>query len=108
MAILAQNDDGDFTAKYWAAYNFYTARSEISHGAKSQFASDHWSELRQAQETITNCLFRAMEVYSLLRFAPPDRRKTLAAFFDQQENKCSHIWKSLDVELAKKDRERGF
>lgn len=108
VAILAQNDDSDFTAKYWAAYNLYKARSEISHGAGSQFASDHWRELQLAQETITNCLFRAMDVYSLLRFAPASRPATLNAFFDQQESRCYPLWKVLDVELGKKDRERGF
>lgn len=108
VAILALKDDGDFTAKYWAAYNFYNARSEIAHGAKSQFAGDHWTELQQAQEMITNCLFRAMEVYSLFRFPAPRWPKTLNAFFDQQENRWTTLSNNLDAELVRKDDERGF
>jgi hypothetical protein len=108
VAILALKDDNDFTVKYWAAYNLYNARSEIAHGAKSQFAGDHWSEIRQAQETITNCLFRAMEIYSLFRFAAPGPPRTLDTFLEQQESHWAAVWKSLDVELAKKDRPRGF
>jgi hypothetical protein len=108
VAILAMKDDDDFTPKYWAAYNFYNARSEIAHGAKSQFVGDHWGELRQAQETITNCLFQAMEVYSLFRFAAPGRPKMLGAFFDQQETRWASLCKRLEAELVKRDHERGF
>jgi hypothetical protein len=96
-AILAQNDDGDFTQKYWAAYALYNARSEITHGSKSQFDEGHWSELRQAQATITNSLYRAMEVYSLIRFGRSHQPPTLQEFFDQQENRWAGLWKNLDV-----------
>ena len=108
VAILGARDGDDLTARYWAAYNFYNARSEIAHGAKSQFVGDHWNELQQAQETITNCLFQAMEVYSLFRFPLPGGPKTLGAFFDQQENRSSALWKILDAELVRKDGARGF
>jgi hypothetical protein len=107
VATLALNDDADFTAKYWAAYELYNARSAIAHGSSSQFSSEHWAALREAQPLITNSLFRAMEVYSRLRFGRPPLR-SLQAFFDEQENLRSSVADALDAELKSKDRKRGF
>src|SRR5260370_16161392 len=91
IAILALDDDADFTAKYWAAYDFYNARSAIAHGASSQSSDEHWVALRQAQPLVTNSIFRAMEVYSLVRFGRPELPRSLDAFFCQQENRRSSL-----------------
>jgi hypothetical protein len=108
VAILALNDDADFAAKYWAAYEFYNARSAIAHGSSSQSSSEHWAALREAQPLITNSIFRAMEVYSLIRFGRPGLPRSLQAFFDQQENRRSSLADTLDAELVAKDKQRGF
>jgi hypothetical protein len=109
VAILAMNDDADFAAKYWTAYEFYNARSAIAHGSSSQSSSEHWVALREAQPLITNSIFRAMEVYSLVKFGRrPSLPRSLQAFFDQQENRRSSLAGVLDIELAAKDRQRGF
>ena len=107
-AILASNDASDFVAKYWAAYEFYNARSTIAHGSSSQSFNEHWAVLREAQPLITNSLFRGMEIYSLIRFGRPELPRSLEAFFDQQENRCSYLTDKLDAELVAKDRQRGF
>lgn len=78
VAILAMDDDSDFEAKYWAAYDFYNARSSISHGAISQSAEEHWAALRDAQRLITNTLFRGIELYGLNRFARTGKGTSLA------------------------------
>ncbi len=108
VAILSTNDNADFAAKYWAAYEFYNARSAIAHGSSSQAASEHWAALREAQPMITNSIFRAMEVYSLIRFGRPGSPRSVRGFFDQQENRWLSLTNSLDAELAAKDRQRGF
>jgi hypothetical protein len=108
IAILALDDDADFAAKYWAAYEFYNARSAITHGASSQSSGEHWAALRLAQPLITNSIFRAMEVYSLIRFERPGSPRSLAAFFDQQENRWVSLTRALDQELVKNDKKRGF
>jgi len=108
VAILALDDDADFAAKYWAAYEFYNARSAIAHGSSSQSFSEHWKALWEAQPLITNSLFRAMEVYSLIRFGRPALPRSLQAFFDRQENRFSSLTDVLDVELKAKDKQRGF
>lgn len=108
VAILSMNDNADFAAKYWAAYEFYNARSAIAHGSSSQAANEHWAALREAQPMITNSIFRAMEVYSLIRFERPGSPRSVQGFFDQQENRWLSLTDSLDAELAAKDRQRGF
>lgn len=107
VAILAMDDETDLAAKYWSAYSFHNARSGIVHGSKSQFTDDHWRELRQVQNLITKCLFRAMEVYSLITFGPPNLARTLDAFFNQQENRREDVFKILDAELVAKDKARA-
>jgi len=108
VAILAMNDDADFPAKYWAAYEFYNARSAIAHGSSSQASVEHWAALREALPLVTNSIFRAMEVYSLIRFGRPNMPRSLQAFFDQQENRWSSLADNLDRELVAKETQRGF
>jgi hypothetical protein len=107
-AILASNGAGDFVSKYWAAYEFYNARSTIAHGSSSQSLGEHWAVLREAQPLITNSLFRGMEIYHLVRFGGPRVPRSLESFFDQQENRYSALTDKLDAELVAKDRKRGF
>ena len=57
---------------------------------------------------ITNSMFRAMKVYSPIRFGGSDVPRSLEAFFDQQENRWSPLSAILDAELAAKDKLRGF
>ena len=108
VAIFAQEDDADFTAKYWAAYEFYNARSAITHGASSQSSTEHWAALRDAQPLITNSIFRALEAYSVIRSGRPNLPGSLQAFFDQQENRWTSLTSVLDAELVAKDRARGY
>ena len=108
VAILAQDDDADFTRKYWVAYEFYNARSAIAHGASSQSSAEHWAALRDAQPLVTNSIFRALEVYSLIRSGRPDLPRSLQAFFDQQENGWASVTHILDAELIAKDKARGY
>jgi hypothetical protein len=108
IAILASDSDADFSAKYWGAYDFYNARSAIAHGSSSQSSSKHWSALRQAQPLVTNSIFGAMEVYSLIRFRRPGTPRSLQAFFEQQEKRWSTFSNPLDAELVARDKQRGF
>jgi hypothetical protein len=64
--------------------------------------------LKQAQPLIVNAVFRAMEIYSLIRFGRPGQPRSLDAFFDQQENIWSSLSHKLDAELTQKDKQRGF
>ena len=108
VAILSMDNDADFAAKYWAAYEFYNARSAVTHGSSSQASSEHWAALRQAQPLITNSIFRAMEVYSLIRFPRPKLPTSVQSFFDQQECRWRFLTGPLDIELTAKDSQRGF
>lgn len=104
IAILALDDDADFGNKYWAAYEFYNARSGITHGANSQTSVEHWAALKDANALITNSIFRAFEVYQLIHFGEGGSPRSLKAFFDQQENHWLFLTKSLDAELVAKDK----
>lgn len=108
VAILSLNDEQDFEAKYWAAYDFYNARSAVVHGGQSQFHSNHWLSLRQAEQMVVNCLFRAIEVYSVIRFRGKNDPASLRGFFAKQENLQEGKWRVLDQELLAKDKAKGF
>jgi hypothetical protein len=108
VAILAGENDEDFTTKYWDAYRLYNARSAITHGASSQASDDHWAALRQSQKMVTNAIFGGMEVYGLLRFRRQGGPDSLRGFFDQEENRWLSVTKLLDVELRAEDERRGF
>lgn len=108
VAILAGENEGDFTTRYWDAYRLYNARSTITHGASSQASDDHWAALRESQKMVTNAIFGGMEVYGLLRFRRQGGPNSLQGFFDQEENRWLPQTKVLDAELRVEDEKRGF
>jgi hypothetical protein len=105
VAILALDDDADFESKYWTAYDFYNARSSVSHGCESQFEVNHWKRLRDAEAMIVNCIFRGTEVYSIVKSKSAAGPRSLRDFFAQQENRWVETWKKLDDEMKERDAE---